>query len=173
MVPEGIYTARAAGDVVLGESRNKGTPFIECMFQISGGEHQGQQVRWTSYFHETPDRRGKTGAERTLDAMRLCGWDGDDLSEFVDGELHGLDAREVAITVEHQTYVTQEGEERTKAVVQWVNRAGGGLNVQCAMTQTKAAGFADRMKGLVAKTKAAAAADTEFPPPAAAGQKRF
>lgn len=145
MITDGKYRARATGNVVLGRSADKGTPFIECYFKIIP-ETDGGEVRWTSYFTDK-------SAPRTIEAMQHAGWEGDDPGEFADGDLHGLDKNEVEIVVELEEYNDAEGNPRTKPRVQWVNRLGGMLNVQNAMSKEDALSFGDQMKGLVLKMK--------------------
>lgn len=141
----GRYKARAIAPVNLGTSKEKGTPFVECYFEITDGENKGGRARWTAYFTEK-------SAERTIESLQIAGWGGDDVGEFADGELHGLDANEVEIVVELEEY-EKDGEKRVTPRVQWVNRLGGYLNVQNAMTKEAAASFGDRMKGLVLKVR--------------------
>lgn len=169
-ITNGSYKARATGEVVLGSSSQKGTPFIEVYFQITEGENKGGKVRWTSYFSE------KTN-ERSIQSLEYCGWRGEDLSEFSDGGLHGLDANEVEIVVEleeHQTKETAEkpSETRTSPKVRWVNRQGGFLNTAQAMAPQAAESFGERMRGLVlamrAKNPLPSAAADDFPHGAAA-----
>lgn len=142
---EGRYKARATGEVVLGNSKDKGTPFIEFYFEILEGEDKGKKVRWTSYFTEKTQ-------ERTIEALITCGWTGDDPGEFADGKLHGLDKAEVEIVTELETY-EKNGEKKTAPRVRWVNKLGGYLNVQNAMTPDAASSFGDRLKGLVQKVR--------------------
>ncbi len=161
MITDGRYKARATGEVVLGESAKKGTPFIELYFEILEGENKGGQVRWTGYFADGSKKR-------TVQSLMYCGWSGEDLGEFTDGELHGLDENEVEIVVALEEYeATKEdgtAETRTSPRVQWVNRVGGYLNVENAMSKDKAASFGDKMRGLVLSMKKAAPADAgEFP----------
>lgn len=144
-ITNGKYKARANGEVVLGKSAEKKTPFIELYFVITEGENAGGEVRWTGYFSE------KT-AERTIQSLQHCGWQGEDPSEFADGDLHGLDANEVEIVVELEEY-EKDGERRTAPRVQWVNRLGGYLNVQNAMSKDEAKSFGESMRGLVLKMK--------------------
>ncbi len=148
-ISAGTYRARATGNVVLGTSSQKGTPFIELYFTVTQGECAGSSARWTSYFSE------KT-SERTIEALGYCGWAGDDLSEFNDGTLHGLDANEVEIVVDLEEYVDKKtGEPRTSQRVSWVNKAGGSryLNLEGAMAPEAAAAFGEKMRGLVLATK--------------------
>jgi hypothetical protein len=180
-ITNGTYKAKATGQVVLGTSSQKGTPFIEFYFAIIGGEHEGKTVRWTSYFSE------KT-SERTIQSLQYCGWQGEDLAEFADGGLHGLDTNEVAVVVELEEYDDrQTGEKKTAAKVQWVNKAVGYLNTANAMNQEAALSFSEKMRGLViamkeksAGTDFAFGANAPAPPPVpaappsapAAGAKR-
>ncbi len=140
------YKAKACGECVLGTSKNKGTPFLEFYFQIIGGENAGGRVRWTGYFTENTN-------ERSIQSLQICGWRGEDLSEFADGNLHGLDSNEVEIVVELETYTNDNGDEKTRPRVAWVNRAGGFLNTESAMNEEAAQSFGDRMRGLVLAMK--------------------
>lgn len=142
---DGRYKAKACGDVVLGTSAKKGTPFIELYFEIQEGENKGGKVRWTSYF-------GDNSSERTIESLQHCGWSGDDVGEFADGQLHGLDANDVEIVTELEEY-EKEGEKKVAPRVKWVNKIGGYLNVQNAMAPEAAASFGEKMKGLVLKMK--------------------
>ena len=158
MIANGTYRARATGACVLGTSAQKGTPFIEFYFKVSEGDQAGSMVKWTGYFTENTN-------ERTVAALLLCGWQGEDPSDFADGELHGLDSNDVDIVVEIEEY-EKEGETKRSAKVQWVNRPGGYLNVANAMKTDAAKSFGDRMRGLViamrSKTPASPVAD-DFP----------
>lgn len=159
-ITAGTYKARAIGPCVLGESKEKGTPFIELYFVITSGPNEGQQVRWSSYFTDTAGKDGMTVAGRTIKAMQTMGWQGDDLGEFANGELHGLGDNEVGIVVELETY-EREGEVKSVPRVKWVNAGGGYLSTEQAMDRGAAASFAARMRGLVHSVKA------KSPPPAA------
>lgn len=145
-ITAGTYKARVTGECVLGTSKQKGTPFIEFYLSIIGGENNGGRVRYTGYFSENTN-------ERTIQSLQLCGWQGDDLSEFTDGGLHGLDANEVDIVVELENYTNAQGEERTSPRVAWINKTGGFLNTEQAMNSDAAKAFAERMRGLVLAVK--------------------
>lgn len=145
LVP-GRYLARAGGQVVLGMSRTKGTPFIELYFTVSQGEYKGEQVRWTSYMSDTT-------VERTLESLEFCGWVGDDLSAFGDGCIHGLDKNEVQIVVEAESYRDAHGAEKKALRVAWVNKVGY-LNTAAAMSEDQAAAFGARMRDVVAAHRA-------------------
>lgn len=145
-ITNGTYKARVDGKCVLGASKNKGTPFLEFYCKILDGENKGGLVRWTGYFTENT-------SERSIQSLQTCGWAGDDLSDFADGELHGLDKNEVSIVVELEEYQNEQGETRSSPRVQWINRAGGFLNADSAMNKDAAAAFGARMRGLVLRSK--------------------
>ncbi len=149
-ITAGKYIGRATGDVVLGASKNKGTPYIEFMFDVSGDANEGPAtVRWTGYFTEK-------SSERTIEALQNCGWQGDNLSEFEDHGLHGLDANEVELVVEVEEWQGTDGSMRETPKVAWVNKLGGGSGVKVdnAMDKGASQAFGDKMRGLVLATKA-------------------
>jgi hypothetical protein len=145
-VQAGTYKARVTGECVLGTSKNKGTPFVEFYLEILSSAAAGSRVKWQGYFTENTN-------ERSIQSLQICGWQGDDLSEFSDGGLHGLDANEVEIVVELEEYTNAEGEDKVSAKVAWINRQGGFLNTEAAMNEGAAAAFGSRMRGLVLKMK--------------------
>ncbi len=161
-ITNGTYRMKATGECVLGFSKKKETPFLEFYLAIIGGDNHGGRVKWTGYFTENTN-------ERSIQSLQLCGWQGEDIGEFADGKLHGLDANEVEGVVELETYTNDNGDERTSPKVQWINRLGGFLNVESAMNQEAAQSFGDRMRGLVLKMKGKqpaakqAAAEESFP----------
>lgn len=147
-ITNGKYPIRACGEVVLGESKEKGTPFIEFYCEIVDGENKGGRARFTGYF-------GPNSAPRTTESLVFCGWEGDDLSEFADHELHGLDANVVEGVIELEEWEDKEsGEKKTAPRVRWINKLGGRVNVDNAMAPEKAQAFGAKMKGLVQATRA-------------------
>jgi len=146
-ITNGKYRMRADGEVVLGESKDKGTPFVEFYLEIVDGEHKGGRARFTGYF-------GPNSAERTVESLQFCGWQGDELSEFADHGLHGLDANEVEGVIELEEWTDKQTEEkRTAPRVKWINKLGGRVNVDNAMDPAKATAFSAKMKGLVQATR--------------------
>jgi len=174
-IGNGTYRMRAAGDVVLGESREKKTPFIEFYLEIGEGENKGERARFTGYF-------GPNSSARTVEALQICGWEGEDLSEFADHALHGLDTNEVDAVVELEEWKDENDVVRTTPRVKWINKPGGRVNVDNAMDAGKAAAFGAKMKGLVQATKMrkpggdgtdfAHGANAPAPAAAAGGEKR-
>lgn len=146
-ITNGTYKMRGCGQVVLGESAQKGTPFIEFYLEITEGENKGGRARFTGYF-------GPNSSARTIESLQFCGWEGDDLSEFADNELHGLDANEVEGVVGIEEWKDKETDEpRSAPRVNWINKPGGRVNVDNAMDQAKAQAFGAKMKGLVQATR--------------------
>lgn len=144
---DGKYSAKATGEVVLGKSANKGTPFIEFYFEVTKGELQGQKVRYTGYFTDNT-------AERTIESMRTCGWRGDDLAAFRSGKLNGLDSQEVEVVVQMEKFTNEKGEEKEAPRVAWVNSGGGYLNVEARMGEDDALSFGAKFNHLLARKPA-------------------
>lgn len=127
MIEAGTYRARAL-TAALGETK-AGNEQVGVQLELL--DHEGQSITWYGYFTE------KT-TEGTFKALRTLGWQGTDLSD-----LTGVDANEVQIVVERETY---EGKERAR--VRWINGTGG-LAMANALPPDKAKAFAARMKGQV------------------------
>ncbi len=143
MVPAGNYSAKA----VSGEyatSSQKQTEYVSVQFQIVGGPCDGQSVYWNGYF-------GEKSAKRTLESLKFCGctFPGDDATN-----LDGLTNNLVPIVVEHDTYTNDEGEQKTRARVSWVNNPAGSINPEQVMDAAKKAAFRAKMLGTVASLKA-------------------
>ncbi len=83
---------------------------------------------------------GEKSLPFTLKALRACGWHGSDPMEIEHANC-GLDANEVSLKVEHETY---EGVERAK--VSFVNVPGAALK---ALDPAKKASFAQQMKAQI------------------------
>lgn len=115
MLPAGNYDAVATPDSELGlyaqfgESKN-GKQQVAINFEIITGEHAGRHITWFGYFVPA-------AATRTIEALRYCGFRGDDLSTAPTQKLN----QRVQIVVEHDEY-----QGRKSAKVKWVNRGGNG-----------------------------------------------
>jgi hypothetical protein len=145
----GTHRARAE-EWQLGVS-STGKEQIGVMFQLIGGAHEGKHITWFGYFSD--------GAiDRTLESLRHCGWDSDNLAE-----LDSLGANEVELVIEDETY---EGKTRSK--VKWVNRISR-LQMKEQMTPQQVAAFAARLRGKTVASKQKYGAQ---PAPAAAANGR-
>ncbi len=152
MLTAGTYKARATKALLAQVGGNK-TPAMQVVFQVQDeGPHQGETIRWDGWLTDKTQ-------DRTIESLGHCGWTGDDISVFAkDGApLQGMDLNDVELVVEIEAY-EKEGETKHAAKVAWVNRIGGrGLNVENAMPQAEALAFAQKMKGIVLKSRAKAA----------------
>lgn len=118
---------------------NTGTEQVGFRLQLIGGDLDGQFFTWYGFFTEASE-------ERTLESLRIAGWDGD-FANILD--LPGLGSTEFEVQLEDQTdkngapVINQEtGEPYLKPT--FINRIGVAMkNVMGA--QEKAA-FAQRMR---------------------------
>lgn len=169
MLTAGTYKARATKALLAQVGANK-TPAIQIVFQVvDEGKHQGESIRWDGWL--TTDK----AQERTIESLGYCGWTGDDLSVFAkeDAPLQGLDLNDVEIVVAMEEY-EKEGEKKSAAKVEWVNKIGGrGLNVENAMPEAEATAFAQKMKGLVLKARSKSPAPVSQPAAANGGKPAF
>ncbi len=138
MIPEGYYNATAvpvATDngpqkVQFGFTKENKRQVAVC-FEILDGEYAGHKLTWFGYFTE------KT-TERTIQALRYCGFRGDDLMAANDQALD----QAVSITVEHAEYLG-----KVSAKVAWVNApGGGGFKLSAPMKKDDLRRFAAEMK---------------------------
>lgn len=132
-VTAGKKPRAVAREWAFGKSKEKGTDYISVAFEIlEPEEERGAPVPWNGYFTD------KT-AKRTLEALRYCGWKGDDLTS-----LDGMGTQEVALVVELEDY---DGKQYPK--VAWVNRLGGaGVRIEKPMDDREKKQLAARMKSL-------------------------
>ena len=138
MISAGRYRAQAR-EAQLGYTQG-GKEQIAVQFALLDDGTGGAMLTWYGFFTE------KTTA-RTLEALRICGWVGDDLSD-----LAGVTSNEVELVVEPEEGL--DGVERMR--VRWVNRRGGGaLALKNAMSDEQRRAFAARLKGDVIASKQA------------------
>jgi len=139
MIPAGIYNAVAVPVDTEEEGRlwaqfgeaKSGTKQVVVHFQILEGDHAGTRLPWFGFFT-------KDAARRTVEALRLAGFKGDDLATLPTQQLD----QKVSVTVEHS-----EWEGKVRAKVAWVNRpGGGGVKLANPMGADKLRMFAAQMK---------------------------
>jgi hypothetical protein len=123
-----------AREWALGHSSN-GTEQIAVLFEYVDKNGEPDTITWFGFFTDA-------AADRTIEALRYCGWEGDDF-----GRLEGLDKNEVELVLENETY---QGKERVK--VQWVNRLSG-LALKAPMNAAQIAAFSARMRGKAVASK--------------------
>jgi hypothetical protein len=95
---------------------SKGDEQIAIGFEIvgEGNPDVGRQLTYYGMFTDST-------IDFTVEALRNCGWTGDELAELPALADAGQLANEVSLVVEHEEW---EGKWREK--VKWVNRPGGG-----------------------------------------------
>ncbi len=133
------YTAKAIS-YDWGTSKNKGTPFVSVVFEVSEADTKapGAQFNWEGYFTEAT-------TDRTFKSLRYCGctFPGNDATN-----LEGLTRNAVKITVEETDFGPR---------VAWVDPVGN-VNDENRMAGGSLKAFASQMKGaLLASAKGATA----------------
>ena len=145
----GTYRARALSGA-LGYAGN-GTEQVGIDFQIIEGPSEGQHITWYGFFTD------KT-TDRTIESLRICGWEGDDLFD-----LTGIEKNEVDLVIEAEDYADKKtGELKTRSRVRWINRPSG-LQMRDAMDSTQAREFAAKMRGRVVALRGAGQAPAPAP----------
>lgn len=136
MLDEGNYRGRPIR-AALGIT-GTGKEQIGVQFELT--EPAGQRITWYGYFTEGT-------FDRTIEALRSCGWAGTDLAEF-QGEVLpvGFD-QEVELVIKHEEYPEHSGKYNAK--VAFIN-SGGGLAMKEALDSSAARSFGARMKGRIA-----------------------
>lgn len=149
LIPEGTYVAVATpveGEdgshiarfgTTKGRDGGRGIRQVLIYFEILDGPHAGQRLPWFGYF-------GQKSFKRTLQALRYCGWTGDELADLDSQDLD----QKVEIVVGHNSYINDNDREITVARVDWVNRLGAGvIKLADPMGETDLRAFSARMKG--------------------------
>jgi len=109
-----------------------GNKQVLLMFHLLDGPQVGRDVPWFGNFT-------KDSYARTLESLRACGWQGDDLAVVGNQTLD----QEVSVVVETKEY---EGKVRTR--VAWVNKPGaGGIALKDPLSDAELRQFAAQMKG--------------------------
>jgi len=156
-VPRGFYTAVAVPIEIdgletwaqFGASKNKGTKQVVLNMEIVEGDYAGSRLAWFGYF--TQD-----SADRTIEALRLVGFKGDDLATLPTQKL----GQRVSIVVEEEEY---DGKVRSK--IAWINRlGGGGMKLERTMDANELRLFAAQLKARV-RSKPEVAGEAAAPAP--------
>lgn len=128
-IPANTYTAQAF-DGFLSYIKQGSEQVVRVKLRIIGGPCNDQSVEWTGFF-------GDSSFERTIQSLRYCGWQGNDISD-----LSGIDRNEVEVVVENYNY-----KDKTYARVKYINRIGGGAKIPV----DEAREFADSIKDRIAR----------------------
>lgn len=128
----GRHAAKAI-DIDMGYAET-GTPQYAVAFELV---ETRETITWYGYMSEK-------AAERTLQSLRYCGWQGNDPGAISAADL----TEEVELDIQEDEY---KGETRMK--VQWVNRRGGGAVLKSRMDESQRKAFGDQFRGLAMKVK--------------------
>jgi len=109
MISPGTYKAKAVS-ANLGFTL-KGHEQVMVEFQLS---NQLDKITWYGYFSGQTDETSAKILERTISALRKCGWKGIDLND-----LSGVLDNEVNLVIEHS-----EWNGKVSPRVQWINAIG-------------------------------------------------
>lgn len=171
MIAAGKHKAHAVRGMFA--KTKKGDEQVIVSFELSEGAHQGERIVWRGSFSE--NKCGATTvAQRTLDSLTYCGWDGDTeagVYEYTDEEgikrqeqvaylTPSIATKDVILVVEHEEY-----EGKTSARVAWVNSAdgGGALLAKNTMSADEGASFAARLKAKMLAKKANSGGGAQAP----------
>jgi len=147
---------------ITGEGENEKEQAV-VLFDIVGDNDpdNGRSITWFGYLNDK-------NFDRTVEALRYCGWEGDELAELPQLAAAGRLAQEVELVVVHEEY---QGEWRAK--VRWVNRPGGGaVQLKKPLEGQELAAFSARMKGRVRVAGDANRPGGSAARPSAGGQQR-
>lgn len=123
----------------------KSSPFQAILsFEIIRGPHSGQRISaWLYFGTDKADKKGKTVMDRSLEALRVCGFTGDDLDKFSDQHPD----QEVDLTIDMEEY---DGKRRPK--VKWINSPShGGFVLEAPLGQSELRKFSAQLKGALKK----------------------
>jgi hypothetical protein len=147
MLAEGTYRGRPIR-AALGVT-GTGKEQIGVQFELQ--DPPGQRMTWYGFFTDGT-------FDRTIEALRACGWTGSDLSEFGGETLPAGFDQEVELVVKHEEY-----NGKISARIAFVN-SGGGLAMKEALDPTQAKSFAARMKGRILALDQSAGRKTQARP---------
>lgn len=132
IAPESIYEARC---IAIGiETTMKGDDYISADFDVVSGD-ETYTVEWRGWLTEKTERK-------TMETLRLLGWQGDDI--YNDLAAEGCLRNKVELDVRHEEY-----KGKTTARVSFIN----GPDLDPAATEKKREAKRDRMRRLATQVK--------------------
>jgi len=141
IAPEAIYEARC---VAIGiETTMKGDDYISADFEVVDGNGEAYTVEWRGWLTEKTERK-------TMEALRLLGWQGDDI--YNDLAAEGCLRNKVQLDVRHEEY-----KGKTTARVAFIN----GPDPDPVATEKKREERRERMRRLAGTVKPIPAEDDD------------
>ena len=150
----GTHRARARAGVLTETQGDSHREHIYIKFGLVSD--MNDVVEWQGYFGDNKDKGGKTLTERTIDVLRVCGWEGDDIRD-----LRGIEKNEVEIVVLEDTY---QGNSRLK--VRYVQPIGTAAAFMPKPLESRYADqLAERIKRKITGGESSASPAEDFGPP--------
>lgn len=142
----------------------KGDEQIVLGFEITDPSRPDEVGMHISYFGTF----GPNSIDFTVDAIRACGWTGDNVYEVPALAESGALAAEVSLKIEHETY-----KDKLQAKVRFVNKVGGGAKIKLArvMDDDKARRFGESMKSRIRAAGRDGAGSNQTARPSGGGQR--
>jgi hypothetical protein len=152
---EAKYLARACGAAQFEESGNNNMQ-IAIPFEILDEEFSGETITWFHTMHDVPDKKGKTGKDRAVEALVYMGFQGDDMTALMD--ISDDEARALLPDAVELVVAPDEHEGKTRLKVKWVNRAGAGrAGFKKPLTKDGMRAFAAQMRGALKNARGGSA----------------
>jgi hypothetical protein len=133
--------------------------FVAVCFDLCDPQdpYNGWSITWFGFLTD------KT-LDRTVEGLRYCGWEGDEIGALPELAANGQLSQEVELVIDHE-----EWEGKWRAKVKWVNRPGGGtVKLEKKLTGSDLSSFSARMKGRI-RTAGAANANGRTTPQRSTG----
>ncbi len=113
-ITPGTYTAKAMRWAW--DTTQSGAMCLALLFELADGEHGGTQIEGRLYFDtDRADAKGRTTADRSMEALRSMGLKGD--LDTIDEGTGGLDAGAVTLVIENNA--------KCYPAVKYINAPGG------------------------------------------------
>lgn len=95
---------------------------------------------WIGWLGDKIGKDGKSTTERTVEALRRCGWESDDLSDIAFPA-----SAQVEIVVGDEEWEKDNGDVQTTRKIQFINEIGGGVMRPAAMDKSAAKKLAEKL----------------------------
>jgi hypothetical protein len=136
------FLARAKTAVLTETTKEPKKPYVAIDF--ASVDDPKRVYPWTGFFGDTYGKDNKSTTERTLEALRRCGWKGNDVSDL--SSVIGVD---VDVTIKEEEY---NGVKQIK--VAWISLPGEGGFKAKPLEQSKAKDFARSIAGFAKNVQA-------------------
>lgn len=140
IVDKGTYLAKAVTPIAWIKSGKKQTPGVTITFEITqDGPSKGQRLEYTKWVTPNTESFVQQG-------LAAAGYDGERDDSVV--------GKEAYIVVDHEGYVTNDGAEKQRAVIAFVNSSAGTADRLERLQGAELVGVKDRLRRAAAVAKA-------------------